>query len=250
MPSLGVVGLRSTAWAGVAAQQRLFGEHLRGGRLVAGSGWTGSLVPSAPETALLNVAVPDRPEIVPDLEELRSAFAPHDVRWGVWVDPGHARPAPFVRLGMERVNACTVMAIELVDRPGPVESPGVSPTDDLRFVAALNDRAYGLSDRRLERHFGALPPHCVHAHRIGGRAVAAAVDHGDDASLFFVATAPGHRRRGLGSAIVAGALTAAAERRRRTATLLATPDGVRIYERLGFRVLGGAVLWATRSPRP
>ena len=241
--------LRSTAWAGVAAQQRLFGEHLAGASVVAGVGWTGSLVPSAPEPALLNVAVPDQPEIVPDLDELRATFAPHDVRWGVWVDPESAGTARFASLGMETVNACVVMAIELGDRPGTPGTPdakGVRQTEDLRFVAALNDRAYGLMDRRLERHFGVLPSSAVHAHRIGDDAVVAAVDHRDDASLFFVATAPGRRRRGFGTAIVAGALAAAAQRRRRTATLLATPDGVRIYERLGFRVLGHAALWATR----
>jgi ribosomal protein S18 acetylase RimI-like enzyme len=234
--------LRSRAWAGIAAQQRLFGEHVPGARVVEGETWTGSLVPTAPESALLNVAVPRDPAEVPHPQELADVFEPHDVRWGVWTA---GSGADFMLAGMVGVSSCRVMGRTLAHVPAH-EASLADPTDDLKWVGALNDRAYGLNDRRLETHFGAIAPRAVRAHRVGKRATAAALDHDGDASLFFVATAPGHRRKGYATAAVKAALAAAAQRGCTTASLLATPDGVDLYARLGFADLGPAELWATR----
>ncbi len=233
--------LRRRAWAGVAAQQRLFGEHVPGAEVVAGEGWTGSLVPSAADSALLNVAVPAEPATLPPPEALAAVFEQHGVRWGLWADGA----IDLLGEGMVVVSACRLMGRELTHVPAH-EANLADRTDELGWVGALNDRAYGLTDRRLERHFGFIAPSAVHAYRVGKRATAAALDHDGDASLFFVATAPAHRRRGNATAAVKAALAAAAQRGCTTASLLATPDGVRLYERLGFADLGEARLWATR----
>ena len=230
--------LRARAWAGVAAQQRLFGQHVPGAQVIDRPAWTGSLVPSAPGSALLNVAVPRDPATPPPAAELAEVFGPHGVRWGVWTS-GSA-PA-----GMVGVSSCRVMARPLEGIPAH-DAALADPTDDLRWVGALNDRAYGLTDRRLETHFGAIAAGAVRALRVGNRATAAVLDHEGDASLFFVATAPGHRRRGYATAAVKAALGAATQRGCTTASLLATPDGVDLYARLGFTDLGPAELWATR----
>lgn len=232
--------LRRRAWAGVAAQQRLFGEHVPGARVVSGNAWTGSLVPTAADSALLNVAVPDDPRELPAPEELAAVFDPHEVRWGLWADGA----IDLVPAGLVVVSSCRLMGRRLRHVPAH-EAQLADPTDDLRWVGALNDRAYGLTDGRLERHFGFIAPHSVHAHRVGKRAAAAALDHGGDASLFFVATSPAHRRRGYATAAVKAALAAAAQRGCTTASLLATAEGVGLYERLGFADLGEARLWAT-----
>lgn len=243
-----VADLRARAWAGVAAQQRLFGEHVPGARVVRGETWTGSLVPSAADSALLNVAVPDDPAVVPSPAELAGVFEPHRVRWGVWSDGGKVVEEEMAGSGMSVVSACRLMARELRDVPVH-EAALADPTDDLRWVGALNDRAYGLTDRRLETHFGGLDADAVRAYRVGRRATAAALDHGDDASLFFVATAPAHRRRGFATAAVKAALAAAARRGCVTASLLATGEGAGLYRRLGFLDLGAARLWATARQR-
>ena len=233
--------LRRRAWEGVAAQQRLFGEHVPGARVVHGPSWTGSLVPTAPESALLNVGVPDDPARPPSPAEVAAVFEPHGVRWGLWGDGSFDLTGD----GFVVVSACRLMGRELRHVPAH-DASLADPTGDLRWVGALNDRAYGLTDGRLEKHFGFVAPDAVHAHRVGKRAAAAALDHGDDASLFFVATVPGHRRRGYATAAVKAAIAAAARRGRTTASLLATPDGVGLYERLGFTDLGAAQLWASR----
>ena len=232
--------LRRRAWNGVAAQQRLFGEHVPGARVVEGPAWTGSLVPSAPESALLNVAVPHDPATLPPPQDLAAVFEPHDVRWGLWA-PGEA---DLSSQGLLVVSVCRLMARELGDRPAH-DAALAEPTEDMRWIGALNDRAYGLTDKRLERHFGLIAPAAVHAHRVGSRATVAALDTDGDASLFFVATAPGHRRRGYATAAVKAAMAAAAQRGCTTASLLATADGAGLYGRLGFADLGAARLWAT-----
>jgi ribosomal protein S18 acetylase RimI-like enzyme len=232
--------LRTRAWSGVAAQQRLFGEHVPGARVVRGDGWTGSLVPSAAESALLNVAVPARPRELPAPQELAAIFEPHGVRWGLWADGA----IDLSHVGLAVVSACRLMARRLDHLPVH-EAQLADRTDDLGWVGALNDRAYGLTDRRLERHFGFIAPSAVHAYRVGKRATAAALDHHGDASLFFVATSPAHRRRGYATAAVKAAMADAARRGCTTASLLATREGVGLYERLGFADLGEARLWAT-----
>ena len=233
--------LRRRAWAGVAAQQRLFGEHVPGASVVEGGAWTGSLVPTAADSALLNVAVPDDPRTLPPPEELSALFEPHGVRWGLWADGA----IDLGEQGLVVVSACRLMGRELRHVPAH-ETQLADPTDDLGWVGALNDRAYGLTDGRLERHFGFIAPDAVHAYRVGRRATAATLDHDGDASLFFVATAPAHRRRGYATAAVKAALAAAAQRGCTTASLLATAAGVALYDRLGFADLGEARLWATR----
>ncbi|TDE09531.1 N-acetyltransferase [Jiangella asiatica] len=61
-------------------------------------------------------------------------------------------------------------------------------------------------------------------------------DAGQDAVADRIFTLPRHRRRGLGS-VVMGALTAAAAQRgARTGLLVASGEGRRLYERLGWRV--------------
>jgi len=88
------------------------------------------------------------------------------------------------------------------------------------LIRTLRDdrvRTYGLRDR------GAFV--CV--------ALTLAV--GDDISIQYVATEATHRRRGLASQLLRALLFAARDEGMRSATLQASPDGLPVYERLGFR---------------
>lgn len=70
---------------------------------------------------------------------------------------------------------------------------------------------------------------------------------GDEAGeVQHVVTVPGMRRRGVGTALVVAALRAIGEHGRRVAVLTSSPDGLRIYRRLGFRPVGAIhrYLWA------
>jgi len=56
-------------------------------------------------------------------------------------------------------------------------------------------------------------------------------------SIQYVATEAAHRRRGLASQLLRALLSAARDAGIRSATLQASPDGLSVYERLGFRHL-------------
>lgn len=64
-----------------------------------------------------------------------------------------------------------------------------------------------------------------------------------------VVTVPSARRRGIGTALTVAALRTIAAGGGRTAVLTSSPDGLRIYQRLGFRAVGWVrrYLWSPRA---
>lgn len=234
--------LRRRAWATLAYEQRLFGEHIHGARALSGDGWVASVVPSAPESPLLNAIVAERPGAIgAALGGTDGAF--QGSRWGAWADVTEPRDTMTLRrAGMiSQFVPWRLMAAPIDGLP--LDHPDGEPTDDLGLVGAVNDVAYGLSDSRLERHFAPLPADIVRGYRIGNASVLAVVDRGDDAGFLFVATVPDARQRGLAAALMRRALVDARARGMRTGSLLATEAGRPLYARLGFRDLGEARLF-------
>jgi len=134
--------------------------------------------------------------------------------------------------------AMPVMALDLADLP---EAGAAAEAVPIGEIGAVNDRAYG--GEQLGRLIGALPPAFGRAYAVrdpgGGLAsVAAAIDLGTDVSVQWVATDPAHRRRGLGTQVMRALLDDARRRGLRTASLQASPDGLPLYERLGFTTVG------------
>lgn len=114
----------------------------------------------------------------------------------------------------------------------PVEAPSLAVLGD------LNERAYGesgvfgplvqaLRDDRIR----------THGLREDGAfvCVALTLTVGDDLSIQYVATEAAYRRRGLASHLLRAVMAVARNEGRRSATLQASPDGLSVYERLGFR---------------
>ena len=144
--------------------------------------------------------------------------------------------------------------------PGRVEEPGIATpclgislddpalrleggalaveTPPLAVLGDVNERAYG--------QFGGFGPLVralrddrVRTHGLRDRdvfvCVALTLTIGDDVSIQYVATEAGHRRRGLASRLLLAVMAAARDEGMRSATLQASPDGLSVYERLGFR---------------
>ena len=156
------------------------------------------------------------------------------------VDPPHcvwstAPPAGRVELP-DIAMPCMGLVLDDLDVPddGAIETPPLS------VVGELNDRAYGQHDR-LAPLIAAIDDPRVRTHglRVDGAwaCVAVTVRLGDDASVQYVATDAAFRRRGLAGRLLAAALREARADGLRTATLQASPDGLRVYERLGFRTV-------------
>lgn len=124
----------------------------------------------------------------------------------------------------------------------PADGEGVAVgTPSLTVLGEVNDRAYEDEAGTLAPLIGALEDPRIRAHGLqdAGRFVCVAMSFriGEDVSIQYVATAASHRRRGLAAGLLTGVLARAREEGMRTATLQASPDGLSVYERMGFRRL-------------
>ncbi len=141
---------------------------------------------------------------------------------------------------VERPEIATPCLGVALDDPAPVIDEGAAEvgTPSLAVLGEINDRAYeqtdvfaplvrGLRDERAR----------THGLRDGDAFVCVALTLalGDDLAIHYVATEAGHRRRGLASRLLRAILAAARGEGRRSATLQASPDGLSVYRRLGFR---------------
>lgn len=220
---------------GLAATLLLVGRHVPGATPLERDGLVGALVPEARDYPWVSAAVllPGAPRSALD-GELPAC---------VWATPEHGEPPPGLddhpRLAMPAL-AAELARLEVA--PDPQVADGVP----LRDVGALNDAAYE-QDGPLEGVVGALPADRIHAHGIpdgsGWASVALVVDHEEDASVQFVATAPRARRLGLARRVVRHALAAAQVRGCVTTTLQASPDGLKLYEEMGYRRVGLLRAW-------
>jgi ribosomal protein S18 acetylase RimI-like enzyme len=117
------------------------------------------------------------------------------------------------------------------------EGDGEAPS--LAVVGEVNDRAYGQFEALGPLLRGAAADDRLRAHglRVAGAwaCVALTLRVGDDVSVQYVATEAAFRRRGLASRLLQAALADARAAGASTATLQASPDGLSVYERLGFR---------------
>jgi hypothetical protein len=236
--------LRARAHAGLAAHSRLLATH--GGTLVEEDGWIACVLPHAPDSSILNSTVG-----VPDVERAADVYARAGVhKWGVWIDAKDAEGARRLEeAGLVLDSVPVVMGVELdhLDLSG---APATRPVD-LRTIGAINDRAYGYEDGRLERAIAALPPTEVDPHAVEQDSEPVAVtfimDVREDACVCWVATLGRARRRGLASGVLKGALRAAQQRGQTSTTLWASAMGANVYSRLGYRTLGHVHLWERRS---
>jgi GNAT superfamily N-acetyltransferase len=138
--------------------------------------------------------------------------------------------------------ATPAMGLELGEASGPTAAGIVEVlVPSTALVGTLNDRAYG-SDPALGRLAAGLEDDRVRTHglAVDGRTVCVAMTLvlGDDLGIHYVATDADHRRRGLATLLLTEVMDRARAEGMRTATLQASPDGLPVYRRMGFRVVG------------
>jgi GNAT superfamily N-acetyltransferase len=237
-------------WAGIVAQVRLFGAHSPGATLVERDGMVASVMPTAPASSLLNVALAVEPETTPaGLSELAEAFRQGGAaKWGLWIDAENDAAAEVAqKQGMALDSHPAAMAADLGDLP--FDDAPACVAVDLATVGRVNDLAYGYEPPKLGPPVQALPDSVLTygAEHDGTTAsVAMAFDVGTDTAVWFVATLPQARRQGLGSAILRRILLDARERGQLTASLQASRLGQPLYERVGFASVGTLHLYEER----
>jgi GNAT superfamily N-acetyltransferase len=232
------------------------GRSAESSRVLAPDGVVASLTPAAPDRSIVNsVVYHDADALEAALGGLSGAYEQAGVSaWTVWVPEEDERAASLLEGAGHHVDADPAAMAILLDEwdgAGPREGEGsdVDTEATMVDVAPINDRAYGFDEVFTRALAGWRDEVYVYLWRDAGRAVSSAVtmDVGDDCGVFFVATLPEARGRGLATALMRRALAEARDRGRTTSTLQATKAGQPIYERLGYRNLGALQMWERRS---
>jgi GNAT superfamily N-acetyltransferase len=246
------------AWERMLASMRSFFADAplpSGGRALAPDGVLAALTPALPERSLPNSVVYESQEALEAAyDDLAAAYDDAGVRaWTVWVPGHHERARALLERNGHTLDGTPAgMIADLAAVPPPAaEDPEPEPRPRAEDVGRVNDLAYGTGDE-YQRLLGGgeLDPAHAYVARLDSGAAATVVtrDLDGDCSVWWVATVPEARGRGLASGLMRRALAAGRERGREVTTLQATKLGRPVYERLGYRMLGAIEMWERRAP--
>jgi ribosomal protein S18 acetylase RimI-like enzyme len=246
------------AWERMLTSMRAFFRGVpssSGGRVIDLDGVIACVTPAVPERSLPNSVVYESEEqLIAAIPQLADTYEEAGVlAWTVWVPEYHsAARAALADAGhvLDANPAAMIAELGAVDEPRP-DDPEPDPRPTAEDLGAVNDLAYGTGDafqRMLGR--GPLDPRHVYVAREDGRPLATVVsaDHEGDTSVWWVATVPEARGRGLAPGLMRRALAAGRARGNEVTTLQATKLGRPVYDRLGYRSLGAVEMWERRKP--
>jgi ribosomal protein S18 acetylase RimI-like enzyme len=251
----------AAAWERMLESMRVFFSTLpdasEGARLLELDGVLAGVTPSVPERSIANwVLYEDEDALLAAVDELAEAYDEAGVlAWTVWVPEYHERARRVLEDAGHKLDATpTAMIASLDEVEAPREDdPRPDPEPSIAELGAVNDLAYGSGDafQRLMGE-GRADPRFTYIAREDGRPVATVVsyDHDGDCSMWWVATVPEARGRGLAPGLMRRALADGRERGCEVTTLQATKLGRPVYERLGYRSLGTIEMWERRRPAP
>jgi ribosomal protein S18 acetylase RimI-like enzyme len=230
---------------------RLMGGASEGARAVERDGVLASVVPAAPERAVVNAVLYRSAEgLEAAYDDVAGAYGEIGAKWTVWVPPGDQEAARLLEARGHVLDAEPMaMARELddVERPSAEELPEWTAEGSLEEVGQVNDRAYSFGTDSFSRALRTLPDGVagIYVARDGGEPFGClvAVDHGGNTEIQMVAVLPRARGRGIAGKLLRHALADAAERGMESSTLIATKMGYPTYERAGFRPLERMSMW-------
>jgi GNAT superfamily N-acetyltransferase len=239
--------------ASLAQWSRTIDGASEGMRVVESDGYVTTITPAVPDRSLVNdVVYWDSAELAAAYDAISDGYdAAGIVAWTVWVPDTDAETAALLAdrgHALDGDPEAMVLDLDTVERPA--EPAGYTRSVDPVELARLNDDAYGMRSafaRALER---LKPGDGLYLYGVAEDGVLASglvtFDHGDDCSVWLVATRETARGRGYAGALMGHAMADARERGRTTSTLQATDLGRPVYDRLGYRSLGEIQLWEKR----
>ena len=224
-----------------------------GGSALELPGVWAAVVPALPGRSVVNCVVyEDAPALEAALPDLAEAYDGAGVRaWTVWVHESDADTQSALAAAGHVLDAAPMgqeLELDRVERPADADLELASDptTADWDPIVAASYGWPGFA--------AAVPafPHGFHPYMALHDGSAAAClgiwDHGDDAHVQLVATAPEARRRGLASRLLLHALADARDRGCTISRLQATAMGQPVYARLGYRDVGRVQMWERRKP--
>lgn len=223
------------------------------GRCLELDGVLAGITPAVPERSLPNsVLYESEDALAAALPALADAYDAAGVQaWTVWVPEHDERARTLLADAGHNLDATpTAMIARLEDlEPPRADDPEPDAEPSLGDLGRINDLAYGTGDA-FQRILGdgSADPRFNYIARVGGRAAASVVslDHEGDCSIWWVATVPEARGRGLTSGLMRRALADGRARGCEVSTLQATKLGRPVYERLGYRGFGTMEMWERR----
>jgi GNAT superfamily N-acetyltransferase len=233
---------------------RAMGSASPGARVVeAEGGVLAAVVPVRPDRSVVNAAVyEDGAALVAARDTLAAAYAEAGVfAWTVWTRPGDEEvPHALAAAGHRHDGQPMLMAapIEEIDLE-PRREFELEPAPAWADAARINDACYGLDPlHSFAEAFGDFDAR-LYVARLDGEPVACAGArwHEGDCGIYFVATLPHARGRGVAGELLRTALRDARAGGCETTSLEATALGAPVYERLGYRPLGRLGMWELRT---
>lgn len=235
---------------------RLVGTGTGTSRVLERDGVTASVVPAIPDRSIVNsVAYRDASSLEAAMDDLAAAYGNAGVRaWTVWVPEGDREAAAMLEAAGHRLDATPMAMMAELDRIALAAGDGLDwgVGAHARDVGRINDLAYGWAEgtfvQAMER-FGELDALRLYEARVGGEPVCVlgTYDNDDDCEVYFVATLPAHRGRGLARRLMGRALSDARDRGLAFSSLQATKMGYPIYERLGYEPICTLEMWERRG---
>jgi ribosomal protein S18 acetylase RimI-like enzyme len=251
----------AAAWERMLESMRVFFSSVppssSGGRVVELDGVIAGVTPVVPERSLPNsVVYRDEQDLIRALDDLAALYDDAGVlAWTVWTPEYHEHARQALADSGHVLDANPeAMIAELAEVEAPRESdPDPDPEPMAEDLGVINDLAYSSGDafQRLLGSGRLDPAHTWIAHFEGKPAASVVTqDHNGDCSVWWVATVPEARGRGLAPGLMRRALAAGRERGCEVTTLQATKAGQPVYERLGYRALGAIEMWECRRAEP
>jgi ribosomal protein S18 acetylase RimI-like enzyme len=232
---------------------RLVAEHA-GGRAWERDGVLATIVPASPQRSFFNsVLYEDRESMIAAIAELAEAYEEAGIAaWTVWVPEDDTEVARALQLAGHKLDARPrAMAMPIVDLRPPDSDPGleIREENDPELQARINEVAYGFPPGEFPPLEGDTPGLRTYFGSIDRETVgtAAALAHGSDCEIVYVAVLPEGRGRGIAGRLMARALADAAEQGLETTTLQSTKLGYPVYVKLGYRDLGELQMWERRK---
>jgi len=225
-------------------------------RVLELDGVTASVVPNIPDRSVVNsVGYRDAGALEASLAGLAATYEEAGVRaWTVWVPEDDREAAALLEAAGHRLDAEPMaMIADLANVPEPdLDDLDWGAGADPPVVGRINDLAYGWPEGTFVAamsRFDEINGLRLYQARVDGDPVCVlgTYDNGDDCELYFVATLPDHRGKGLARRLTHRALLDARERGRAVSSLQATKMGQPVYKRLGYEPICRLQMWERRK---
>jgi len=222
------------------------------GHIVELPGVSAVVEPASPERSVVNsVTYSDASALGAALDRLAEEYERAGVRaWTVWVPEHDHEAAELLERAGHLLDARpAAMIMELADFDPP--PPALDLADpDMAEAARINDAAYGFAGD-FERAFQRLPAEPAHLYLARAEDLPACTvltyEEAGECGIYFVATLPEARGRGLATALMSHALLEARARGCTSTSLQATARGRPLYLRMGYRQIGVIGMWERRK---